>query len=88
MFGRELWGLSGPIPSCSSRVTNTWIPRIMFRHILIDSPVNLQGLRLHSLPGKTVPVFTHLQNNKVSPDVHKEPPVFQFITADSDPEHH
>ena len=39
----------------------------------------LQGWRLHNLPGQAVAVLGHPHRRTVFSDVHREPPVFQFV---------
>jgi len=43
----------------------------------------LQGGRTHHLHGQPVPVLSHPHRKKVSPGVHIEPPVFQFVPTAS-----
>ena len=46
---------------------------------------NLQGWRLHKLPGQRVPVLSHPRSEKVFPDVQMECPVFQCAPISSGP---
>lgn len=45
----------------------------------------LQGWRLHSPSGKTLPMLIHSHNRRISFHVHTTSPVFQFVTIASDP---
>ncbi|KAK4830703.1 hypothetical protein QYF61_012872 [Mycteria americana] len=45
----------------------------------------LQGGRFHNVSGHSVPVVSHPHSKKVFPDVHRQPPVFQFVPIASCP---
>jgi len=38
---------------------------------------------IHHLSGQPVPVLSHPHSEKTFPDVHREPPVFQFVPTAS-----
>ena len=77
--GKDLWRSSGPTP-CSSRATQSQLPRTMFRRYL-----NIAKEGDHNLLQQPVPGLSHPHSEKVFPDVQAEPPVFQFVPIVSGP---
>lgn len=68
------WGFKVPLVQtpCSSRAIQSPGP-------CLDTFWYLQAWGLHRLSEQTVPVLGHPYSEKGFPDVHMEPPVFQFV---------
>ena len=78
------WGWKGPLEVIWSNAPGPAEPlRVGCPELGPDGFWISQRMGIHHLSGQPVPVLSHPHSEKTFPDVHREPPVFQFVPTAS-----